>query len=97
MPLIADSKFFVFEVFLTEDERLFSDDKTGELLCPLENFGSEPALASPVRLREGSESLTVIAASRLLETAACLEDPLVRKKLEPDNCTSHIQASSISC
>ena len=48
MPLRADSKFFIFEVFLPEDERLFSDDKTCELLCPLEIFGSGPALASIV-------------------------------------------------
>ena len=81
-------------MFLPEDERLFSDDKTGELLCPLEIFRRGPALASMVRRREGSESLTVIVASRLLETAARLEDPLERKKLEPDNCTS--QARTIS-
>ena len=93
MPLRADSKFFIFEVFLPEDERLFSDDKTGVLLCPLEIFWSGPNCdASMVRRREGSESLTVIAASRLLETAARLEDPLERKKLEPDNCTSQVKS-----
>lgn len=97
MPLTADSKLFIFVVFLPEDGRLFSDDKTGEFLCPLEIFWNGPALASVVRKWERSESLTAIAvASRLLETAARLEDPLVRKKLELDNCTRQEKGHSTS-
>lgn len=85
MPLRVDSKFFIFEAFLPEDVRC-SDDITGELLCPLEILRKAPGLASVVSGREGSASLPEIAASRLLETTARLDDPLDRKKLEPDNC-----------
>lgn len=73
------------EAFLTEGVRC-SDDTTGELLCPLEILRRAPALASAVLVREGSASLLIITASRLLEAAARLDDALDRKKLELDNC-----------
>lgn len=81
MPLRVDSKFFMFAVFLPEVVCRFSDDTTGELLCPLEIFWNTPGLASVVRAREGSESLPTAAASRLLETAARLDDPVDRNRL----------------
>lgn len=62
------------------------DPPTGELLCPLEILYAAPGLASAVRDRWGSDSLPT-SASRLLETAARLDDPLERANmLEFDNC-----------
>ena len=87
MPSIAlrvESKYFACEAFLPEDVRC-SDDTTGELLCPLEILRRVPGLASVVFRRERSPS-PLITASRLLETAGRLDDPLDRKKLALDNC-----------
>lgn len=48
IPLIADSKFFMF-MFLVEELRLLSEDTTGELFCAaLDILRSDPALASIV-------------------------------------------------
>ena len=67
--------------------RLVSEDPpTGELLWPLEILYAAPGLASAVRDRRRSDSLPT-SASRLLETAARLDDPLERANiLEFDNC-----------
>lgn len=85
----------MLEVILPEALNLGSDDRT-ELLCAaLEIFCSASELTSVVRTREGSESLPVMTGSRILETAGRLEDPLDRKKLELDNCTSPTIISKI--
>lgn len=67
-------------VFLPDDARLGSEDPTGELLWPLEILRAAPGLASVVRERWGSDSLST-NASRLLETAARLDDPLGLPKM----------------
>lgn len=78
-------------VFLAVDARLCSDDVIGELLWAPEILRSATGLASTVAGGwEGSVSLTT-TASRLLETAPRLADPLGRKKLELDNCINHTQ------
>lgn len=85
MPLSVDSKFF--EGFLIKDERLRSDDTTGELLCAaLELFPNVLGLGSAVRVHEGSLPLPETSGSRLLETAGRLDDPICLKMLELDNC-----------
>lgn len=74
------------EVFRAEEERLGSEEPTGELLCALMTLRKPPGLASVVRAREGSTSLPT-NASRLLETAARLKEPLDRpRNVELDNC-----------
>ena len=87
-----DSKFFMFDTFLL-DACLCSDDTTGELLCPLDIFRSAPGLASVVRGRGESDSVPN-TASRLLETAGRLEEPLGLKKFELDNILSLIPTES---
>ena len=89
-----DSKFFEVEIFLPEVVRFCSKDTTGELLWTVEVLPSVPELASGVRAREGSDSLPTITASRLLETAALLDEPVDRKKLELDNCTNPRQKTN---
>lgn len=60
--------------FLPDDERLCSDEPTGELLCPLTTLRKAPGLASVALGREGSTS-PLRSASLLLEIAARLEEP----------------------
>lgn len=86
MPLRVDSKFLIFPGLRPDDVLLCSTDRRGELLGAAEILRSAPGLASTASGREGSVSLPTVATSRLLETAARLEDPLGRKKFEPDNC-----------
>lgn len=71
--------------FLPEVLCFWPDDKTGEFRCAvLEILPTVPGLASVVRAREESKSAPAIPASRLLETAGLLDDPLDRITLEPD-------------
>lgn len=86
MPLMADSRFFMF-VFLVEELRLWSDDTTGEDLCAaLDILHSDPAFASIVWVQERSGTPPAVTGSRLLDTTGCLADPLERTKLELGNC-----------
>lgn len=77
--------------------RFCSDDPIGELLWPLGNFGSAPGFISVVCGAEGSDSFPGITASRLLETATLLDDPLDHKKLELDGCIDSSGHLLITC
>lgn len=81
-----DSKFFAFGIFLPEVVRMCSEETMGELLWPLDILRNVPELVSVVCGRDRSVSPPAITASRLLETAARLADPLDRGKFELDNC-----------
>lgn len=85
IPLRVVSRFFMVEAFLPEGVRC-SEDTTGELLRPLEILRRAAGLTLVVLGWERSASLLIITASRLLEVAARLDDPLDRKKLELGNC-----------
>lgn len=86
MPLRVDSRFFTFDGFLVKDERLRSDDTTGEVLCEaLGLFLVVLGLGSALRVDEVM-LYPEASRSRLLETAACLEDPICLEILELDNC-----------
>jgi len=68
-----------------DDSLLISDETIGELwLTGI--FELEPDPASTIWGFDGSESVPRTAASRLLDTAARLDDPVARRKLELDNC-----------
>lgn len=83
----------MFDECLPEEERLGSVDPTGELRLALETLRKVEGLASVVRGRDGSASLPI--ASRLLETAARLEELLGRpKKVELDKIASLVIAES---
>lgn len=85
----------MLEAFLLDDVRLGSEDPTGELLCPLEILRTAaPGLASLVCAREGSDSLPIMAASRLLDIAARLDEPLDRPKKWELNCIGQAYCSS---
>lgn len=89
MPLKVDSKFLVFDALLPDEVLFCSADMIGEFLWAPGILRSDPEFASMARGRDGSVSLPTMAASRLLETTPRLEDPLVRKKLELEDCISH--------
>lgn len=75
----------MLDAFLPEDDRLGSDDSTGEVRCTL-ILRNPPGVASVVRGWDKSTSVPIIK-SWLLETAARLDNPPgFTRNVELDNC-----------